>query len=296
VTDDPNVSKALGVISQDENYRVLKRLPTAGLINADVPDSALVGVIVDVETTGLDLDIDEVIELGMIKFTFGRDGRIGRVADTFQSFNEPRLGIPAAITQITGIHNEDVKGQKISAKDIEAFINNAVLIIAHNAAFDRPFCEGLFTGFSSLPWACSATEIDWRSEGISGGRLEYIATSFGGFYDAHRALDDCNAVMNIVSYKLPRSQRLALEALLTAARRVDIRIFAEGAPYELRLPLKRAGYRWNDGQNGYPRAWWKDVEPDRLDNELATLAEMGDGWTSPKLVRMTARNRFRQQV
>jgi DNA polymerase III subunit epsilon len=295
--NDRTIAAALHLLEQSGDFRVLRRLQSAAIFNADIPKSALVGIVVDVETTGLEVDSDEVIELGMIKFLFDRDGRIGRVLGTFESFNEPSTRIPSSITNLTGIRDEDVKGHKINEVDVGAFVGDAALVIAHNAAFDRPFCEKLYSGFYDLSWACSATQIDWRSEGVFGSKLEYIAYSFGRFYEPHRAIDDCNALVNVLSFMLPRSKVLVFDALLNAARRTQVRIFAEGAPYDLRLGLKRLGYRWNDGLNGYPRAWWKDVSSGQVDNELMTLSTLSPLVTvSPKLFRMTAKSRFRREM
>jgi DNA polymerase-3 subunit epsilon len=296
VTEDVAIEAARFLLENTGDYRVLKRFPKASSFDALVAD-ALVGVAVDVETTGLDVEIDEVIELGMIKFLFDREGHVGQIISTFQSFNQPNVAIPKIISDLTGIHAHDVRGQRISGNDVETFLADATLIIAHNAAFDRPFCEALVPAFIDLPWACSATEIPWRSEGITGTRLEYIAHSFGRFYDPHRAIDDCNAVVHILSLTLPRSNTPVLSALLQNARRIDMRVFADGAPYDSRIELKRRGYRWNDGQNGYPRAWWKDIPIDDVDKELASLEAIKNGKAlTPNLFRMTAKTRFRRQV
>ncbi|HXV00562.1 MAG TPA: 3'-5' exonuclease [Caulobacteraceae bacterium] len=288
------LSDAMNLIEASEDFRLLRRLPTPPQSGDTLGDEQFVGVIVDVETTGLDHDIDEVIELGMLKFTFDRLGRVGSEFAIFQAFNEPSVSIPAAITELTGISDGDVRGQRISTASLNAFLHDSSLVIAHNATFDRPFVEQLSPAFAALPWACSATEVDWRSEGIGGSRLEYVAMAFGGFYEAHRALDDCNAVGNILTYDLPKSQTRVLAVLLQAARRVQARVCAVGAPYDLRMPLKRAGYRWNDGTNGFPRAWWKDVDGDLADAETALLKRLAPDLVAPQLFRMTAKTRFRR--
>lgn len=289
-----NLSDALTLIEAGEDFRLLRRLPSPPRSDEALDEERFVGVIVDVETTGLDHDIDEVIELGMLKFTFDRLGRVGSEFATFQAFNEPSAPIPSAISELTGISDVDVRGQRISVDPLNAFLHDTSLVIAHNAAFDRPFVEQLSPAFAALPWACSATEVDWRSEGIVGSRLEYVAMAFGGFYEAHRAVDDCNAVGNILTYDLPKSRTRILAVLLQAARRVQARVCAVGAPYDLRMPLKRAGYRWNDGTNGFPRAWWKDVDGDLAEAETAFLTHLAPGLVAPELFRMTAKTRFRR--
>ena len=291
------IKAALQTLAESDNYRVLKRLPVASFFNPLANDDEVVGIVLDVETTGLDSDIDQVIELGMIKFSFTRSGTLGRILDTYASFNDPGIEIPEEITRLTGITPADVRGHRIMPSGIEKFVQEAALIVAHNASFDRPFIEKLFPSFSDFYWACSATEIDWRNEGMAGSRLEYIANSFGFFYNAHRAVDDCNALVNILSFKLPRSKQRVFAKLLDAARRTDLRIFADGAPYGDRKALKQLGYRWNDGQDGFPRAWWKDVPPAEADEELAKISRLeGQGLINPKLFRMTGKNRFRRAL
>lgn len=289
-----DLQTALALVEADDQFRLLKRLPFPPVPPGGMSSDSLVGIVVDVETTGLDHDIHEVIELGMIAFEFDRLGRVGPNFKVYRGLNEPSQSIPPEITRLTGITDAEVRGHHIDPAEIAAFAGGAALVVAHNAAFDRPFVESLSPLFASMAWACTATEIDWIAEGINGSRLEYVAMAFGTFYDAHRAIDDCNAVANILTFTLPRSDRPVLATLLDAARRTDTRIFAVGAPYDLRIPLKHAGYRWNDGTNGYPRAWWKDVASGTADEEATFLRGFGSDLVSPTTFRMNARTRFRR--
>jgi DNA polymerase-3 subunit epsilon len=59
--------------------------------------------------------------------------------------------------------------------------------------------------------------------------------------------------------------------MLESARSARWRVWAAGAPYALRDTLKRKGYRWNDGSDGSPRAWYLDVGDDALETESAFL-------------------------
>ncbi len=93
----------------------------------------------DLETTGLDPDSDDVIEIGAIKT------KDGEIVEEFSSFVKPRKSISRFITNLTGITEEDLK----KAKDVEeikekinSFIRNYPLI-AHNAYFDKMFLEKL---------------------------------------------------------------------------------------------------------------------------------------------------------
>jgi DNA polymerase III epsilon subunit-like protein len=164
-------------------------------------------VFVDVETTGLDPATDEIIEMAIVPFDFSSDGRIFSVHESFSRFRDPGRPIPAAVVAITGITDEMVAGKSIDAAEIEAFLGAAVVVIAHNAAFDRRFAERLCGAFAHLAWACSWSEVPWAEEGFTeGAKLGHLAAACGFFHDGHRAVHDCHAGLEILSRVLPRSR------------------------------------------------------------------------------------------
>jgi hypothetical protein len=126
------------------------------------------GLVVDVETTGLDPQRDEIIELAMTPFNYSLDGTVFSVGDSFQGLRQPSEPIAPEITAITGITNEMVAGQVIDPAEVAKFAAPASLIIAHNAAFDRRFLERFSDVFSTKPWACSFSQVDWAAEGFEG--------------------------------------------------------------------------------------------------------------------------------
>lgn len=128
-------------LEQSGEFRVLRKLsPTLAV---EAPDGGLVrrGLFVDVETTGLDPAVDEIIELAMTPFSYGSDGRITAVGASFEGLRQPTNPIPAHITAITGIDDAMVAGQSIDPEEVAHFAEQADLVIAHNAAFDRRFLE-----------------------------------------------------------------------------------------------------------------------------------------------------------
>ena len=65
------------------DYKVLRRLKPRNVFESASKDDQLrIGVLVDLETTGLDVTSDEVIEVGMVKFAYQPDGRVVHVVDT----------------------------------------------------------------------------------------------------------------------------------------------------------------------------------------------------------------------
>lgn len=272
VPDEAGKLEALALrLEASGEYRVLRRLvPSTPSSDAPGPGEK-VGVVVDVETLGLDPMRDEIIELGMVKFVYSDGDEIVRVADEFRAFRQPSVPIPPEITQLTGITDDMVAGRTIDTASVEAFVGDANVVIAHNAGFDRRFAERLWPHFVHRPWACSMTQIDWRRHGLAGAKLDYLLSSFGFFHAAHRAADDCHAVVAILARRLPGASVSLLGQLLAEARKKAHRVWADNSPFELKDVLKRRGYRWSDGSGGSARAWYFDVSEDGLDAEVDFL-------------------------
>lgn len=78
------------VLEKSGDYRILRRLVPRNVFEP-VPDREplKIGVVFDVETTGLDAKRDEVIELGMVKFSYCLDGRVVHVIDSFCALVPP---------------------------------------------------------------------------------------------------------------------------------------------------------------------------------------------------------------
>ncbi|MBP2427453.1 3'-5' exonuclease [Bradyrhizobium elkanii] len=272
MTVQPTLAEIAATLEQSPDYRVLRRLvPRTEFTPHGQPEKT--AILLDVETTGLDTTKDEIIELGMVKFSYLADGRIGRVIDTLSSFNQPSIAIPAEITALTGITDEMVAGHSLDEDRINAFASEAVVVIAHNAGFDRKFTERYASLFVHKAWACSVSEVEWRSHGFEGSRLSYLLMKAGLFHEAHRAVDDCQALLEILAMALPELNRTVLSVLLERARRKTVRVWAEQSPFELKDELKRRGYRWSDGADGRPRSWYIDVDDGHQAAEIKYLQE-----------------------
>lgn len=278
-------------LEASRQYRVLRSLKPRRMMTARDGSETRVGLFLDVETTGLDPMVHEVIELAMVPFTFGRDGRIFEVGTPFDQFQQPVRPLELATTRLTGITDETVSGRSIDLDDVERMVATASIIIAHNARFDRRFCEALSPVFQHRPWACSMTQIDWSAEGFESRKLEFLAMKSGYFYEAHNAVFDCFAGIELLAHPLP-SGLLPLGVLLTEASRVGSRILLRNAPFELNATLKARGYRWSPGSLGCPSGWYLECAGCPPTGELDVL----DGQRGPsgavQITRLTALERF----
>ena len=279
------------------DYRVLRRLRPRTAVNPADGTPTRRAVFLDLETTGLDASRDEIIEIAMVPFTYSPDGRIFEIGEPYSGLREPSIPIPSEISALTGIDDAMVEGKALDLDAVRAMAAGAAVIVAHNAAFDRPFAERLDDVFATRPWACSMSQVPWAEEGFEGTKLGYLAARQGFFFDGHRAVDDCLAAIELLACRQPISGEPALQQLLDAARRPSWRIWAEGTPFELKDRLKARRYRWNGDGNGKPRAWFVDVPDERLDEELAFLQdEIYGREVEPRACRITAHNRFSDRV
>jgi len=276
------------------NYRILRRLVPRPVEPGPLRAGENRGIIVDVETTGLDHSKDEIIELGMIAFAYDDAGQVLRVLDVFSELRQPKAPIPAEITRLTGISDEMVAGKTFGVEAVGHFVEAADVVIAHNAKFDRPFCEDFADAFTFLPWACSLSEIDWSGLGFEGAKLGYLLSHLGFFHNGHRASDDCHALLEVLGAKLPGGGT-GIKMLVDAAAKETHRIWAERSPFELKDLLKARGYRWNDGADSRPKSWWTEIGDDESAAELDFLrTEIYQRDVAIRVERLTAYDRFKR--
>jgi DNA polymerase-3 subunit epsilon len=275
-------------------YRILRKLIPRKLSTIRRAEFERIGVILDTETTGLNWRTDEVIEIGLVAFTFDEFGKIGDVIGVYGGLHQPTTPIPPEITKLTGITDEMVAGQMIDMQQVRGMVAPADLVIAHNASFDRPFCEAFSNVFANKAWACSVSEIDWSSRGFEGTKLGYLIGQAGYFHDGHRAVDDCFALLEVLDRSVGDGETPFAE-LVRASGQSRVRIFAEHSPFEMKDHLKARGYRWSDGSDGRPKSWWIEVDDETLREELHYLRAEIYRWeeADPPVQHLTAFDRFK---
>jgi DNA polymerase-3 subunit epsilon len=174
-----NAEEAARRLEEGGDYRVLRRLVPRPIVARNESRYPKLAVLVDTETTGLYHARDEVIEIGAVAFTYDDGGKIGDVVGVYSGLRQPSSTIPPEITRLTGITDAMVAGQAIDIAALDALIEPADLIIAHNAGFDRPFCEKLSPAFVPKAWACSVTEVRWADLGFEGNKLGCLVGQSG---------------------------------------------------------------------------------------------------------------------
>lgn len=266
---EKSVSEAVRLLDDHADYRVIRRiLPRTSFAEAGGKNLAR-GVVVDTETTGINADKDAIIELGMVLFEYDeRTGQAYRVLSSFDQLEDPGFPIPPESTAVHGITDEMVAGLGIDDESVAKFLEGVNLVVAHNAKFDRVFLEKRLPIFASLPWGCSLAQVDWSGEGIGSAKLDYIAYQYGFFYEAHRAEEDCFALLEILQQPLPKSGDLVLQSILRGLAQKSYQIYATGSPFETKDILKARSYRWDADK----KSWHITVAgDDALKAEVAWL-------------------------
>jgi DNA polymerase III subunit epsilon len=275
-------------------WRLLRRLRIPDRFNDPQGGTIRQALVIDVETTGLSTENDDVIQLAMLPFEYeAESGLILAVhkALAFDALREPAVPISEEASLITGISSDMVEGKSIDATAIANVVAGVDLVIAHNASFDRPMVERHWECFSRKPWACTLTGIEWLREGFGAGKLDYLGMQFGWFYEGHRAMADCEACLALLAQTLPKSGRSILTAVRETAMQNDYLVRAVDAPFELRDKLKQRGYRWRPADVPNGKVWWTATsEPEK---EVAWLrAEVYGREASVPVRQITAFERY----
>ncbi len=72
-------------------YRILRKLEPRTVATSVRPEFPLNGVILDTETTGLSHRKEQIIEIGLIAFTFDEQGTIGDVTGVYGCLQQPTV-------------------------------------------------------------------------------------------------------------------------------------------------------------------------------------------------------------
>lgn len=246
--------------------------------------------VIDTECTGTDPASDQIFDLAYVILVVDADGDIIDVEAVRSGLCDPLMPIPARITKLTGITDDDVAGKTIDLDLIEADFARVDVFVAHNAPFDLSFIRHLIPTVNSAAWACTLNDFDWLEQADLDGRsLGHLLMQVGFYNDAHRALADVVSLIHLLAYPLADG-RPVMAALLANAAKQTYRIAAIGASFGVRVRLKARGYRWN------PRAktWWTEVAQEQLDDEVAWIRrEITPFGPPPQVEAITWRERHR---
>ncbi len=181
----------------------------------------------DIETTGLNARDDRMTEIGAVIFSGGE------IRESFNTFVNPGIPIPANITELTGIRDSDVAEAPGEKEAMEAFLRFAGdrPLIAHNAHFDVGFmtaaCLRQGIRFSPVFLDTLALSQALLPE-LKRFKLDIVSNHLNlPQFNHHRASDDAMVVARIMDKFLPMLRQQGaktvddIEEIYHALRRTD---------------------------------------------------------------------------
>jgi DNA polymerase III epsilon subunit-like protein len=218
--------------------------------------------IVDVETTGVDPDADEIIEIAILR---RRNGRF----EAFHSLVNPGFPIPPTSSAVNHITDEDVQDapriEELRDQILDAL--DGSIPVAFNAAFDALFVDPA-AGVAPEPkaWLCAmrlAKHLYPDAPGYGNQTLRYWLktkpTSLG--LGAHRAIDDCYVTLESFLHMLKTCQDRGLLTLDQVFALANEPIISATCPFH-----KYQDVPWAEVPQDYIE--WTLRERDDIDEDL----------------------------
>ncbi|MEZ7892131.1 MAG: helicase C-terminal domain-containing protein [Candidatus Wallbacteria bacterium] len=154
-------------------------------------------VFMDYETTGINFDTDQIIEIGLFALNGNRAG------DEYGTLINPEVPIPPKITSITGINSDMTASAPLLGSQtgvFEKFVDGAV-VFAHNADFERNFTGRDFKGANVLEFIDTCDIAMLLMPNLKYFNLEKILNHFNiKETEDHRALIDAKDTYYALNY------------------------------------------------------------------------------------------------
>jgi len=220
-------------------------------------------LILDTETTGLDENKNEIIEIGCIFFHIPSRSVLSQVSFLFPVDINQAEHINGISAEVSNVVQPWREGLNFFLK----LVDLSDLIVAHNAEFDSKWF-----GKGKLPkldkkWVCSLEDINWSFKKSLKLRpsVTDLALSFSiPVWNLHRALSDCFYLSEVFK-KCDNLEEILLKASEPRF------LYKALVSYEKRSLAKDAGFRWNNPVEG---AWSRKLtveEANKLNFEVQIL-------------------------
>jgi len=167
-------------------------------------------VALDLETTGLDIATDSIVEIGAVRFN--RD----KVLDRHHTLVNPGRALPRAVKALTGITDEELSAAPpiaVVAGDLEAFLAGCEMVGHNITGFDLPVLAN-----AGISYEGAAHDTNDLADLVLPGLPEY---SLAGLCrdlkitneTPHRALSDAEASMGLFLHLQAKALTLPSEVL-----------------------------------------------------------------------------------
>ena len=265
-------------------YRIVPLANWRAPENAGAPHMSI--AVLDLETEGLDPLYHQILEFSVAMIAIDFEGRILSVEGPYTGLRDPGRPIENHISTITGITDNMVAGQTMSATKIAAFLGQADACLSFNARFDRQHLEMLVPKVGEMPWICAMADVPWLDLGFDGRAQNYLLAQAGMFNPvAHRAADDVASLVNLLAH-VCQDGRTVMAHALEGARAPSWRFEASDLPHRLQKDAYRRGYG-----RSYTGVYHKLVREAERDVEVVWYRELVG--RDPTMVPVDCVDRYR---
>jgi len=219
----------------DSDLALHDQPPPAEPLDDDLPLERLPALVLDTETTGLDVTGDRIVSIGGVRLVGGRLYR----AASFDRLVNPGLAIPPRSTAVHGITDAMVADAPAFPEVYQA-LGEAMagcVVVGHQIAFDlamlRAECARHGCAWAEPPTLDTLQLATSLLPGLSRGSLDAIAGELGvSVHGRHTALGDSLVTAEVFASLLPR---LADQGVTTLGQ---ARAFGERAKALIRAQAK----------------------------------------------------------
>lgn len=228
-------------------------------------------LLVDVETTGLDPQRDELVEIGAVLF----DAGLGVPISAWSSLVRASGNAAAALNRIPpeAVQTDTLPDPEMAWTPLRMMANagkersGAFYCVAHNAAFDSAWLPPL----EEERWICTHADAEWPRLNAGGlpaagsGSLLALALAYDvGVVRAHRAIEDVLTLAAILSrvHELEGGLGGWIGRAIEPKREVVAMV-----SYDDREKAKSAGFRWEPGR----KLWVRNVRASQVEAYRAGL-------------------------
>jgi DNA polymerase III subunit epsilon len=215
-------------------------------------------LILDTETSGIDPAEHHVLEIAAILYSVEHRCVLQQISTLIPG---DRCDNPAE-----SINRIPIAAVNATPVELAAYLCQTIVywgqisdyVIAHNAPFDRQWCNGhaIFGPLYDQLWLCTCHDFTWPEQHRPGQKLIDLALAHGiGVSSAHRALTDCQ----LIAALFDRLGEL-LPDLIAKAAQPKVLVRAD-VSFEERQLAKDAGFRWD----GKTKQWTLAMVPAELE-------------------------------
>ncbi len=214
----------------------------------------------DLETTGLNPDADDIIEIAAVIWDTHRQSPI----KIYNELVQTQQILSPEITRLTGIEQSDLNNWGVSPQEIlfnlESLSKKCSYIVAHNAKeFDQKFILRYLKENPevqiTLPWIDTLTDLPYPND-MKTRKLMHLGAEHGFLNPfPHRSLFDVLTMFKILShYPIEQVIELLESPLVRAVAQVS---------FDEREKAKTLGFKWDPQR----KEWFKSLREIQLKQE-----------------------------